>query len=245
MSSKLQLSAGQYSDKGVKEKNEDACAILIPNDSLIDTKGACIAIADGVSSSEAAREASESCIKGFLADYYSTSESWTVKNSGQKVLGALNRWLYGQGQQTYGAAQGMLTTLSIVVIKSTTAHVFHVGDSRIYRIRGKEMKCLTRDHQTWVSKERSFLSRAMGADITVEIDYRSVAVEQGDVFLLTTDGVHEYVTSNVLLKFYEQDCNNLEKAAKNVVIEALHQGSSDNATCQFVRVDELPLQNEV
>jgi len=244
MSSKLLLTAGQYSDKGIKEKNEDACGILIPEGSLIDTKGVSIVIADGVSSSEAAREASEACVRGFLTDYYSTSESWTVKNSGQKVLGALNRWLYGQGQRTYGSAQGMLTTLSIVVIKSTTAHIFHVGDSRIYRIRDGQIKCLTRDHQTWVGKDRAFLSRAMGADITVEIDYRNLPVENGDVFLLTTDGVHEYISSKQLCEFYEQGSSNLEKTAKTVVTHALEQGSSDNATCQFVCINQLPLQNE-
>jgi len=244
MSSKLVLTVGQYSDKGVKEKNEDSSGIFIPQGAALDTKGASIIIADGVSSSEAGREASEACVRGFLTDYYSTSDSWTVKNSGQKVLGALNRWLFGQGQRTYGKAQGMLTTLSAVVIKSTTAHIFHVGDSRVYRIRDGELKLLTRDHQTWVGKDRAFLSRAMGADIAVEVDYRNVPIENGDTYLLTTDGVHEYISSKQLLDFYEQGRENLEKTAKDIVVQALENGSLDNATCQFARVDQLPLQNE-
>jgi len=244
MSTKLQISAGQYSDKGVKERNEDACAIMVPTGSALETKGICIAIADGVSSSEAAREASESCVRGFLTDYYSTSDSWTVKNSGRKVLGALNRWLYGQGQRTYGTVQGMLTTLSTVVLKSTTAHIFHVGDSRIYRIRNGEIKCLTRDHQTWISKDRAFLSRAMGADTTVEIDYRSMPAEKDDVFLLTTDGVHEYINDAKLLALYSSGKDNLEKTAKEIVTCALEQGSIDNATCQLVHIEQLPMQSE-
>lgn len=244
MSSTLRINAGQCSEKGIKEFNEDACGIRIPDTSLLITKGIAAVIADGVSSAEAGREASEACITGFLSDYYSTSESWTVKTSGQKVLGALNRWLYGRGQTIQSSGQGMLTTLSAVVIKSTTAHLFHVGDTRIYRLRDGELESLTRDHQTWASNEKAFLSRAMGADLGVEIDYRSVPVEVGDVFMLTTDGVHEHVHGDQLMAQYRADHEHLERAARNVVTRALEQGSQDNATCQIIRIEELPNQNE-
>ncbi len=244
MSSTLSILAGQYSEKGIKESNEDACGIHIPKGSALTNKGIAIVIADGVSSSEAGREASESCVQGFLSDYYSTSDSWTVKTSGQKVLGALNRWLYGRGQSIYGSGQGMLTTLSAVVLKSATAHLFHVGDTRIYRLRDTELECLTRDHQTWASSEKAFLNRAMGADITVDIDYRSVPVETGDVFILTTDGVHEFVSTAKLIKLYQQNIDHPERIARNIVTCALENGSHDNVTCQIVRIDNLPNQNE-
>ncbi len=244
MNPTLSISAGQYSEKGIKEFNEDACGIHIPDASLISTKGIAVVIADGVSSSEAGREASETCVQGFLSDYYSTPESWTVKTSGQKVLGALNRWLYGRGQTIYGSGQGMLTTLSAVIIKSATAHLFHVGDTRIYRLRNKEFECLTRDHQTWASSEKAFLSRAMGADSMVEIDYRSEPVEVGDIYFLTTDGVHEYVSDKWLVELYQSNSGHLEKAARKIVTRALENGSHDNVTCQVFRVEELPNQNE-
>lgn len=244
MSSSLRISAGQCSAKGIKDFNEDACGIRIPDASLLVTKGVAAAIADGVSSAEAGREAAETCITGFLSDYYSTSESWTVKSSGQKVLGALNRWLYGRGQTIQGSGQGMLTTFSAMVIKSTTAHLFHVGDTRIHRLRHGELELLTRDHQTWAGKEKAFLSRAMGADLDVDIDYRSVPVEVGDVFLLTTDGVHGHVDSNQLVSQYHTDRDHLERAARNIVTRALGQGSRDNVTCQIIRIEELPNQNE-
>lgn len=240
----LSIQAGQYSEKGIKEFNEDACGIFVPETSCLTNKGIAVVIADGVSSSEAGREASESCVQGFLTDYYSTSDSWTVKTSGQKVLGALNRWLFGRGQTIFGSGQGMLTTLSAVVIKSATAHLFHVGDTRIYRLRGKDLECLTRDHQTWGSNEKAFLSRAMGADASVDIDYRSVPVEVGDVFILTTDGVHEYLNNKALANLYHEQADNLEKCARNIVTRALENGSHDNVTCQVVRVERLPNQNE-
>ncbi len=245
MTTTLSINAGQYSEKGTKPSNEDACGIHVPDDALLTSKGIAVVIADGVSSAEAGREAAESCVKGFLSDYYSTSESWTVKNSGQKVLGALNRWLYGRSQGIHGSGQGMLTTLSIMVIKSTTAHLFHVGDTRIYRLRdGDVLKCLTRDHQTWISKDKAFLSRAMGADLAVDIDYRSVPVEAGDVFFLTTDGVHEHISNKEIIALYQANKTHLEQAACNIVTRALEYGSPDNVTCQIVCIETLASQNE-
>ena len=244
MQSPLTINAAQYSEKGVKPSNEDACGIRMPDEPLLTTKGVAVAIADGVSSSEAGREASEACIKGFLSDYYSTAESWTVKTSGQKVLGALNRWLYGQGQSRLGSAQGMLTTFSAIIIKSTTAHLLHVGDSRIWRLRDGEFQCLTRDHQTWGGEEKRFLNRAMGADVSVEIDYRSLPVEVDDLFLLTTDGVHEYVNDKILRELCESHRTEPERGTRAIVTRALENGSHDNVTCQLFVVTALPNQDE-
>ncbi len=244
MQSPLTINAAQYSEKGVKPSNEDACGIRMPDEPLLTTKGVAVAIADGVSSSEAGREASEACIKGFLSDYYSTAESWTVKTSGQKVLGALNRWLYGQGQSRLGSAQGMLTTFSAIIIKSTTAHLLHVGDSRIWRLRDGEFQCLTRDHQTWGGEEKRFLNRAMGADVSVEVDYRSLPVEVDDLFLLTTDGVHEYVNDKTLRELCESHRTEPERGTRAIVTRALENGSHDNVTCQLFVVTALPNQDE-
>ena len=244
MTSKLTVNAGQYSEKGIKDTNEDACGIHIPHSTLLATKGIAIVIADGVSSAEAGREASAACVQGFLNDYYSTPESWTVKTSGQKVLGALNRWLYGHSQTLGGSGQGMLTTLSVMVVKSATAHLFHVGDTRIYRYRSGELKCLTRDHQTWAGAEKAFLSRAMGADHSVDIDYRSLPVEVGDRYLFTTDGAHQYVSDKDLAQHLDSELSNPDRVARNIATLALQQGSRDNVTCQLLEITELPHQNE-
>ena len=244
MSANLSIIAGQYSEKGVKDANEDSCAIHVPTDSQLTSKGIVVVIADGVSSSLAGREASETCVRAMVSDYYSTPETWTVRSSCQKVLGATNRWLYGRGQNVHHSSHGMLTTLSALVIKSTTAHLFHVGDSRIYRLRNGEFERLTRDHHRWAGKEKSFLSRAMGADINVEIDYRSVDVQANDIFFLSTDGVHEFVRTQDLVDLIQADYENPERATKEIVKKALENGSSDNVTCQICRIENLPDLNE-
>lgn len=243
MATQLQVNAGQYSDKGLKEQNEDACGIQVPQEPWLTSKGIACVIADGVSASAGGRQASEACVQGFLSDYYSTPESWTVKTSGQRILGALNRWLHGQGHHAYGGGHGMITTCSVLVIKSSTAHLFHVGDTRIYRLRGGELECLTRDHQTWGAGEKAFLCRAMGADVSLEIDYRSVPVEVGDVFLLTTDGVHGFIGHKELSTLVSRMDDPLERTARSIVTRALERGSQDNVSCQVVQVTQIPLQD--
>jgi len=241
----LSINAGQYSEKGNKPQNEDSCGIMVPEEPTLTSKGIAMIIADGVSSAEGGREASESCVRGFLNDYFSTPESWTVKSSGQRILGALNHWLYSQNQRAGATSQNLLTTMSTVVIKSTTAHLFHVGDSRIYHMSKEgDLECMTRDHQTWASDEKAFLNRAMGADTLVEIDYRNLAVEAGDLFLLTTDGVHEHINHRELTSTLREMREQPERAAKQLVRRALENGSDDNATCQVVVIEHLPQQNE-
>ncbi len=187
MSAQLQISIGQSSDKGVKENNEDSYGVLCPNDASLHTKGIAAVIADGMGSCAYPKEASEYCVKNFLSDYFSTPDSWTVKSSGAKVLTALNSWLYGKTSGT--DAQGMVSTFSALVIKSTTVHLFHIGDSRIYRFRDGALELLTKDHRVWLSKDKDYLSRAIGIDLHLDIDYKTVDAQGGDLYIMTTDGV--------------------------------------------------------
>ncbi len=242
--SQLEIDYAFRSEAGVKAQNDDVCNVCVPGGSLLLNKGVAAAIADGVSSSEGGGHASQVCVKGFLNDYFSTPDSWTVKTSAAKVLGSLNRWLCGQGQSLYDSAMGMVTTFSGMIIKSNTAHIVHIGDSRIYRYHAGDLEQLTRDHRVWVSKEKEFLSRAMGADPHIEIDYHALAVEKGDIFLFTTDGVHDFLSQRELGSVFSDRPCNLQACANALVEKALANGSNDNASCQLIRVMELPLETE-
>src|SRR6266516_5619337 len=123
----LKISIGQYSDKGRKEVNQDFHGALIPKEPLLSLKGIAVVLADGISSSQVSQIASESAVKGFLTDYYCTSEAWSVKTSAQRVLIATNSWLHSQtrrSQYSYDKDRGYVCTLSALVIKSTTGHIF-------------------------------------------------------------------------------------------------------------------------
>ncbi len=244
MSALLNINHGSYSIAGVKEQNEDACGLVIPDEPLLTTKGIAAVVADGMSASDDGKQASEGCVKSFLSDYFSTPETWSVKNSGQKILSALNRWLHGQGQRQYQSNKGMVTTISALVFKSNTAYIFHVGDTRIYRLRGNDLEQLTNDHRYVVSKEKSYLSRALGIELFVDIDYKTLPVETGDVFIQLTDGVYEFITDNNIKKTLIENKTNLEYASRKIVEIAADNKSNDNLTCQMIEITGLPNENE-
>ncbi|MGD8568064.1 MAG: protein kinase [Gammaproteobacteria bacterium] len=246
MSSQLQISVGQHSDKGRKDINQDFHGVYIPDEPQLTSKGIAITLADGISSSKVSQIASETAVAGFLQDYYCTSEAWSVKSSAQRVLYATNSWLYSQTRQSqfrYEKDKGYVCTFSAMVIKSATAYIFHVGDSRVYRLRNGTLEQLTDDHRLWVSQEQSYLSRALGINPQLDLDYKVELVELGDVFLFTTDGVYEYVSTTSIVDIVAENKDNLEKAAKEIVKEAYDNGSDDNLTIQIVRVEALPQLN--
>lgn len=246
MPSQLKISAGQHTDKGRKEINQDFHGVYIPKEPLLTSKGIAIALADGISTSNVSQVASETAVKSFLTDYFCTSEAWSVKKSAEQVLIATNSWLHAQTRQSehrYDKDKGYVCTLSAIVIKSTTAHILHVGDSRVYRLRGDALEQLTKDHRHWVSQDKSHLSRALGISEELEIDYHSLPIEQGDIFLLVTDGIYEYVDPDRLIKLIRENAADLDQAAQAITTQAYAQGSTDNLTVQLVRVDELPGQD--
>ncbi len=242
-SASLEIALGQYSDRGRKPENQDFHGAWLPQEPLRSTKGVAIALADGISSSPVSRHASEAAVTGFLEDYYCTPESWSVKQSAQRVIQATNSWLHAQTRKSryrYERDRGYVCTFSALVLKAARAHLFHVGDARIYRLQGGALEQLTEDHRVWLSGNSSYLGRALGVTPQVEIDYRSVALEAGDTFLLMTDGVYEFVEPRFLAETATRHAGDPERAARLIAGRALEQGSDDNLTLQIVHVESVP-----
>jgi len=239
----LKASIGFACDKGIKTDNEDFFGSLIPKGHQLNYKGITAAIADGMSASEAGKLASHCCVASFLSDYYSTPDSWSVKYAAEKILSATNSWLFSQGQNRFQSVKGMVSTLTVLVLKSATAHIFHVGDSRIYRWRDGNLEQITRDHRVWISHDKNYLSRAMGIEPRLEVDYHALPLAKGDLFLMTTDGVHDFLDEKSLKKQLQEKAD-LTLTAEHIVREALTNNSDDNLTCVLVAVDEVPAARE-
>lgn len=237
----LSVEVGGYSIAGVKERNEDAFAAKLPTSAgVVSYKGIVACVADGVSCSENAQQASMTSVTQFIEDYYSTPDSWSVKKSAARVLTSLNSWLFHHGQQSDLRHNGLVTTFSAAILKSTTAHLLHAGDSRIYRFRDGRLKQLTRDHAHKQYGRKSFLTRALGMDSRLEVDYHQVSLQVGDLLVLTTDGVHEFLNLEESIDLLIDADAGLEAAAKASVERALANGSEDNLSCLLVRVASLP-----
>lgn len=243
MANALHISAGQYSDKGRKERNQDFHGLCVPPEPQLSAKGIVFAVADGISSSAVSQVASQYAVAGLLEDYYCTSDAWSVKTSVERIVSATNAWLHAQTQQSqfrHDHDRGYVCTLSAMVLKSATAHLFHVGDSRIYRLRGDAIEQLSTDHRVWVGGGQSYLGRALGIKPQLDMDYLAVPLELGDTFVLATDGVYEHVSPHAMVATILAFQGDLERAARALVDAAFQNASADNLTVQMVRVESLP-----
>ena len=235
----LTLQVSLATARGSKPCNEDFFASRMPTPSLQRTKGFAIAIADGLSGSASGREAAELAVRSFLADYFSTPETWSVHTSVSRVLASLNGWLF-RAQSDRESARA--TTLSIVILKSNTAHVFHVGDSRVSRIRDGQSEILTQEHRVALPGRESYLNRALGIEPLLQVDHRRVLIEVGDIFVLSTDGVHDALPEKRLTDLVMPPDGDFDASAQRVVRAALDADGYDNTSCVVLRVDMLPDQ---
>ncbi|WP_045858439.1 bifunctional protein-serine/threonine kinase/phosphatase [Teredinibacter purpureus] len=239
LKSSLKIALSQYSDKGPnKPENQDTVGARIPSNdqqTTLATKGIAIAVADGVSSSSAARQASQSAITGFLTDYYATPDTWRTQQSAMQVIRSLNQYLWGQSQNSV-RGEGYLTTFSALILKGDKSFTFHIGDTRIYRVRENQLEQLTRDHTQRIDKDTTYLSRALGADITLEVDMQMEEIEPGDLFVLTSDGIHDAIPSREFKKLVLEHQDFPETITETLSALAVKYETKDNISVQAVKI---------
>ena len=233
----LKLSVGQSSLAGARERNEDYCGIVTPTHDQLKTRGALLAVADGVSGNAGGREAAEMTVRSVLSDYFATPDTWEVHASLDKVLNAANRWLLAQAAAHRDLA-GMATTLSLLVLRGQRYYLAHIGDTRIYRLRQGNLEQMTMDHVWDRPDMRHVLKRAVGLDQYLAVDYADGMLQVGDLFALMSDGIWETLGQKAIheaLGLYDSPqmiCDHLTKAA-------IDKGSQDNVTAIAVRIEEL------
>ena len=248
MSKKLQLALGLQSHTGRKPLNQDFVAGQIPDTALLHTKGAVVALADGISSSTVSQIASETAVSSFLDDYYCTSETASVQQAGRQVLQATHAWLYAQSRQISGhdPDKGYVCTFSSWVVKGAWAHLFHVGDSRAYLWRAGVLQQMSSDHavpQQPGAQQRgaaTYLQHALGAGPTLQLDYQKIALQAGDILLLLTDGVYAALTATALSEIIAT-ADAMPTLATTLVTAAYDAGSLDNLSAAALQIQQLAL----
>lgn len=232
-----------FSEAGIKPLNEDAVGFKQPAEPYTqENKGTSIALADGVSTAEAGREASQTAVQRFLDEYYQTPDTWSVSGSGEKILSTINLRLFRQSHEFTATTKGYLCTFSAVVIKSRTLHFFHVGDSRIYLLREGHLKQLTTDHMAIIDDNRTCLSRAIGMDSRLNLDYGHCEVRVGDRLLLTSDGVHDFIDSDQLQHLLA-GYGSAREIITQIQAAAIAAKTNDNLSAAVVIVKSLPETN--
>ncbi len=235
----VKASAGFASDVGPRKANEDFAGAVFGLELPHPRRDIVAAIADGIGSAKGGRVAAETAVRGFLDGFCDLPETVEVRHAGARVLNALNGWIYSQGQRD-AELKGMGCTFTALVLRGRHAHVLHVGDTRAYRLSADRLTCLTTDHVREVGGSRSsILSRALGVDTEVRLDYATQPMARHDRFLLCSDGVHGFLTAETIADILRERSAS-EDCARALVAAALHSGSTDNCTALVLDVVDLP-----
>lgn len=241
----LSVAAGHATLAGLRERNEDFVGMVTPNEPELSTKGLIAAIADGVSGNEGGREASEYTVRGLLTDYYATPDTWAITQALDRVIKAINNWVQNQGSVRKELA-GMATTLTALVLRGSFYYFSHVGDTRLYLLRGGTLTRLTTDH-VWDRPEmQHVLTRAIGLDSRIAVDHGMGELRERDVLLLASDGVWAWMTDYDITHHLSELALGYADAsatADALVNASLSGGSTDNCSALVLRIDALPEGN--
>lgn len=234
----LSISTGHVSLTGTRPRNEDFVGMILPQGEELSVKGILAAVADGVSGHGGGREAAEYTVRGLLTDYYAAPDTWDAPMAIDRVANAINRWVIAQGH-AHAEWRGMATTLTALVLRGRRYTVAHAGDTRCYLLRDGHLSQLTTDH-VWDRPEmQHVLTRGIGIDERLHLDFIDGDAQEGDLFLLLSDGIWEPLRDTGLkaLALEHADPQALAQALADM---ALSRGSRDNCTALALRIDSLP-----
>jgi serine/threonine protein phosphatase PrpC len=231
----VKASVGFVSETGPRKRNEDFAGAVFGPELPKPRRDMVAAIADGIGSTKGGREAAEIAVRGFLDGFCDLPETMEVRRAAATVLNALNGWIHSEGQRD-PQLMGMGCTFTALVLRGRVAHVLHVGDTRAYRLSRDRLTCLTSDHVRQGGAGRSnILSRALGVETEVRLDYSSQPVAQHDRFLLCSDGVHGYLAGEIIAVIMRERVSS-EDTARALVSAALDAGATDNCTALVLDV---------
>jgi PPM family protein phosphatase len=161
-----------------------------------------------------------------------------------------NRRIYDRAS-TDPSASGMGTTMTVALVEGMTVAIGHVGDSRAYLVRDERMEQLTDDHslvnelqksgklsaeEAQAHPQRSVITRAVGTDPDVDVDGFTIEAEDGDIFLICSDGLTDMVEDEEILELVHRNRDDLDKAVESLVAAANRGGGEDNITAVAFRI---------
>jgi serine/threonine protein phosphatase PrpC len=232
----LDVDIGWHSVRGARENNEDFAAALQPQPHEAE-RGLVAAIADGVSAGGRGREAAQTTVMSLLQDYFGTPATWDTSVALDRVITAQNAWLAAANRR--GGASAM-TTLTALVLRGHSYTLAHVGDTRAWLVREDGCQQLSHDHVFDHPDLRGSVTRAIGLEDHVRVDYQQGDLQRGDVFVLTSDGVHGALDATRLCALAQgAAAGGAQAAGEALVRAALEAGSRDNASALVIHVREL------
>jgi serine/threonine protein phosphatase PrpC len=253
----MKISIGKKTDVGcVREANEDSLYIELPPEGEDSPQRyALLLVADGMGGQVAGKEASETAVDIVKARFSEQSKDQMSVEAIKEFITAsfheANQTVFERGK---AKAVEMGTTLTAALIDGQRAYLGHVGDSRAYHLRGREIRQVTEDHtlaedmvkkgkatreEVRNSPMRSMLTRSIGTKEEVAIDQPvGIDLEEGDVLLLCTDGLTNLVKGEEILSVVH-NTPDLQKASAKLVDMARKRGGHDNITVVAAEFGDL------
>ncbi len=251
MVTQFHVHASQRSDIGPKRAtNEDRMVTIIPEDEqVLARKGALFVVADGLGGYTKGDVASELAVNAVRESYYQDTNT----DNGAALRAALkhaNLAVYQENmaQSIQDEEKMMGTTCVAAVLSGDTLYVANVGDSRTYIIRDGQVLQVSQDHTPQAEQLRAgtiteeqakemadnIITRCLGVSKDVEVDLFAEPVQEGDILVLCTDGLHKGVSDAEIRAIVEQ--YSPEESADKLIELANQQSGADNVTAIVVRV---------
>lgn len=205
-------------------------------------------VADGMGGHNAGDYASKFCVEFFAKKIMESDVSTPIALIAAAVK-ETNDILLSKAQEQI-ELEGMGTTFVVATIVDKVMYVANIGDSRLYVI-GKEMKQITEDHslvevmvktgelnreEARVHPNKNIITRALGANETVEPDFFEVNLEEGDTVLMCSDGLTNMLEDKTIGQIVRENSDDMEKAAETLVRCANQNGGKDNIAIIIIKV---------
>jgi serine/threonine protein phosphatase PrpC len=213
------------------------------------TKAPLFVVADGMGGAQAGEVASKAAVESFPAELPAAPPERVL----EETIEGANRTIHELARKDPGlAGMGTTTTAAIVDLEGEAVAIGHVGDSRAYRLRGGRFEQLTRDHslveemrrkgqitdaQAEDHPQRSIITRALGPEPEVQVDVQTVPAQDGDVFLICSDGLTTMLDDERISRLLTR-ATSLQAAVRALVDEANRAGGRDNITVVAFRLED-------
>jgi protein phosphatase len=240
------------SDSGTaRGNNEDACGVYVE-----DPKHVLVAVADGVSGEEGGEIASRTAIDVTIRTYCESAASWGAPKRLYRAAQQANIEIYDRAI-VVTELRRMSTTLTAIVVEGGMVHAAHVGDSRLYMIRGESIVQRTKDHtvtgekrrmgllsaeRAKVHADRSVLTRSLGRELIAAVDRIAFPISGGDTLLLCSDGLYNVLGDDELRRTVSGKESSL--ACRHLIDAANARGTPDNLTVAVVQITGQPPENQ-
>ena len=243
------MEVGFKTDKGIKRSNnEDACYVMPRRRVFI--------VADGVGGSNSGEIASRTAVNEIVryVDEHPLSRANTthkIKKYFGDCISEVNDTVL-ENAQRFVENRAMATTAVVAYIYKGKMYVMNVGDSRAYVYRRGRLTQITEDH-TYVNslvkagvitkeeaefhENKNMITRAVGADYTVEPDFFVTRLHQDDIVLMCTDGLYGEVSREELMREFSQG-KTMGDTCADLIDLANHHGGNDNITIICLRITE-------